>query len=263
MTEAARLAVSRSSGDTDAGALLRAYHRTGDPAAREKLIELYLPLVRRLARRFANCGEGLEDLVQVGSIGLIEAIDRFDPRRGTDLVGFAIPTITGEIKRHLRDRSSVVRMPRRLSELALTLRPARSALADQLHRAPTLSELAQEVGVCEEDVVAAIGTERARMPVRLSSVGGDGAELDGALQVEGAFVTSEERLLLAAGFRTLGARERRILHLRFFAGLSQVEIAREVGLSQIQVSRLIRDSLERMRGALEVRQTASKSLNVL
>ena len=251
----------RCPGRDDPGALLRAYHRTGDPVAREKLVELYLPLVRSLARRYAHCGEGLEDLVQVGSIGLIEAIDRFDPERGADLVSFAVPTITGEIKKHLRDRSTVVRVPRRLAERVLELRPAREVLAARLSRPPTLSELAQEMGLCEHDVAEAIATERARVPVWLSSGSGEDVELDGAMRVDGAFDTSEERLLLAAGFRTLAERERRILHLRFFAGMSQTEIAHEVGLSQIQVSRLIRDSLERMRAALDMTRAApSKSL---
>lgn len=249
------------SGRDDPGTLLRVYHRTGDPGARAKLAELYLPLVRSLARRYAHCGEVLEDLVQVGSIGLIEAIDRFDPERGTDFAGFAVPTITGEIKKHLRDRSTVVRMPRRLVELAFMLRPARELLAARLGRSPTVSELAQELGLPEDDVAKAIATERARLPIWLSTAGGGDVELDGAIAVEDAFDTSEERLLLAAGFRTLAERERRILHLRFFGGLSQVEIAREVGLSQIQVSRLIRDSLERMRAALDVqRASPSKSL---
>ena len=165
--------------------------------------------MRALARRYANRGERLEDLVQVGSIGLLEAIDRFDPNRGSDLASYAVPTITGVIRRHLRDRSTVVRMPRPLAE-------------------------------------------QARVPVCLSLVEGEGVETDDALHVEGAFAVSEERLLLAAGFRTLAARERRILHLHFFAGLSQKEVAREVGLSQIQVSRLIRVSLDRMRAALDV-----------
>ena len=192
----------------DSAALLRSYHGDGDRSAREKLVELHLPLVRALARRYANRGERLEDLVQVGSIGLLEAIDRFDPERGSDLASYAVPTITGVIRRHLRDRSTVVRLPRPLAE-------------------------------------------QVRAPICLSLVEGDGAESNSALHVEGAFDASEERLLLAAGFRTLAARERRILHLHFFAGLSQKEVAREVGLSQIQVSRLIRVSLERMRAALD------------
>ena len=198
-----------SSRRDDCAALLRSYHGAGDQSAREKLVELHLPLVRALARRYANRGERLEDLVQVGSIGLLEAIDRFDPERGSDLASYAVPTITGVIRRHLRDRSTVVRMPRPLAE-------------------------------------------QARVPVCLSLVEGESAETDDALRVEGEFAASEERLLLAAGFRTLAARERRILHLHFFAGLSQKEVAREVGLSQIQVSRLIRVSLDRMRAALDV-----------
>jgi RNA polymerase sigma-B factor len=237
----------------DPGALLRAYHRTGDAEARERLVQLYLPLVRALARRYANRGEAHEDLVQVGSIGLIQAIDRFDPERGSDFASFAIPTITGEIKNHLRDRSTAVRVPRRLAELSWSLRSPRERLATRLSRSPTLTELAREAGVREDDVAEALETERARSPVPLPD-GGSGP-VNGAIVVEGVFESCDDRLLLAACFRTLAERERRIMHLRFFAGLSQAEIAAEVGLSQIQVSRLIRSSLERMRGALGTEAT--------
>ncbi len=144
---------------------MRAYHGRGDRAARERLIELYLPLVRTLALRFAHSGERLDDLVQVGSIGLIEAIERFDPERGTDFSSFAIPTITGEIKNHLRDRTAVVRVPRRLAELTVDLHGARTRLAASLARAPTLSELARETGSDEGAVQEAMETERARRPV--------------------------------------------------------------------------------------------------
>jgi RNA polymerase sigma-B factor len=206
-------------------ALLRACRSADDSSARQRardeLVELYLPLVRSLARRYANRGEVLEDLVQVGTIGLLESIDRFDPRRGCDLSSFAVPTITGMIKRHLRDRSTVVRMPRPLAE-------------------------------------------RAQRPVCVSLVEGVSREIDGAMQTESAFDESEERLFLAAGFRALAPRERRILKLRYFAGLSQSEIADEVGLSQIQVSRLIRTSLDRMRAALELGQgTGAGATSVL
>jgi len=228
--------------------LLRSY-RAGDLGARQRLIELHLPLVRTLARRYANRGERLEDLVQVGSIGLIEAIDRFDPERGSDLVSFAVPTITGEIKNHLRDRTTVVRIPRRVGQLNVRVRAERESLAARLRRPPTLSELARETGVGENDVAEAIGTERARTPLPLPT-GGSSGDSDGAILVDGVYDPSDDRLLLAAGFRALDARQRRILHLRFFAGLSQAEIADEVGISQIQVSRLIRTSLERLRGAL-------------
>ena len=243
----------------DTGSLLRTYRRTGDVAARDRLVELYLPLVRALARRYAHCGERLDDLVQVGSIGLIEAIDRFDPERGSELPSFAIPTITGEIKNHLRDRTAAVRAPRRLAELILSLRGPRARLAASLARPPTISELAREVGIDESDVEEAIETERAQRLVPLSAANGDSGELDGATLVDDAFAASDDRLLLAAGFRTLAERERRILHLRFFAGLSQAEIAREVELSQIQVSRLIRSSLERLRGALDQKRAPGVS----
>ena len=226
------------------GELLLAYRRTGEPAFRDRLVERYLPLVRALARRYAGCGEPLEDLVQVGSIGLIGAIDRFDPERGDDFLRFAVPTITGEIKRHLRDRTAPIRPPRRLGELTLALRPSRERLATRLARPPTTKELALEAGVCERDVAEALWSELVRAPVSLSGVEADGA---GATGSRGAYDECDDRLLLAAGFRVLTARQRRILHLRYYAGLSQSEIAREVGLSQVQVSRLIRMSLERMR----------------
>lgn len=255
------VAAERRSGRSDSSSLLRAYHETGDAAAREGLVALYMPLVRSLAARYRHCGETLEDLVQVGSIGLIEAIDRFDPERGRDLAGFAIPTINGEIKRHLRDRSTIVRMPRRLSQQALRLRTAREVLAAHLRRPPSVTELARELGIDEEDVEEAMETERARVPLRLATSGGESPELDGAMRVDGGYEKSEERMLLAAGFRTLGERERRILHLRFFCGLSQTEIAQEVGLSQIHVSRLIRGSLEKMHAVLVPRNaTPAKSL---
>jgi RNA polymerase sigma-B factor len=231
--------------------VVRAYQRTRDRALRDRLVELYLPLVRTIARHFAHRGELLEDLVQVGCIGLIEAIDRFDCERGDDLAAFAIPTIRGEIRNHLRDRSTLVRVPRRFSELELALRPSRERLRTRLCRSPTISELAREAGVRESDVAEAVRSESVRMPRSLSSAG----ERPDLLDHLGAFAPdldlSDDRLLLAVGFRALGQRERRILHLRYWEDLSQAEIAREVGLSQVQVSRLIRTSLERMRGALE------------
>lgn len=234
----------------DPGHLLRAYRLTGDPDARERLVELYLPLVRALARRYAHCGEPVDDLIQVGSIGLIDAIDRFDPERGSDLSSFAIPTITGEIKNHLRDRAAAVRVPRRLAELTLSLRGPRARLAASLGRAPTLAELAREAGIDQGQVAEAIDAERARKLLPLSAA--EGGDEGGPCVIAGdAYGVSDDRLMLAVGFRTLAERERRILHLRFFAGLSQEEIAREVGLSQIQISRLIRGSLERMRGAID------------
>jgi RNA polymerase sigma-B factor len=230
--------------------LVHAYRSGRDEAARDRLIELYMPLVYGLARRYTNRGERFEDLVQVGSIGLIEAIDRFDPDRGDDFTSFAVPTITGAIRHHLRDRAAVVRIPRRLVELMSTLRPQHDALAHVLARSPTSSELARETGLRERDVADAIETERARTPLPLST-GEDAREgWEPALTVDGAYASIDDRLMLIAGLRTLAERERRIMHLHFFADLSQAEIAQQVGLSQVQVSRLIRASLERLRAAL-------------
>jgi RNA polymerase sigma-B factor len=231
--------------------VVRAYQRTRDRELRDRLVELYLPLVRTIARQFAHRGELLEDLVQVGCIGLIQAIDRFDSERGDDLGAFAIPTIRGEIRNHLRDRSTLVRVPRRFAELERTLRPSRERLRTRLCRSPTISELAREAGVGEADVAEAARSESARAPTSLSSARHGRDLLDHLCTLPRDLDLSDDRLLLAVGFRTLRERERRILHLRYYKDLSQAEIAREVGLSQIQVSRLISTSLERMRGALE------------
>jgi RNA polymerase sigma-B factor len=230
--------------------LLLAYHQTRDEAARARLVELYLPLVRSIARRYARNGERLDDLVQVGAIGLLQAIERFDPSRGPGLGAYAIPTIRGEIRNHLRDRSAPVRVPRRLAQLTARLRSPREELAARLRREPTLAELATETGVDRDDVADAIRSDLARVPVSLAD---EAVDRRRDALVEDAFDASDRRLLLAAAFRTLGLRERRILHLRFFRGLSQKEIAKEMGLSQIQVSRLIRASLERMRYVLDER----------
>ena len=221
-----------------------------------------MPLVRALARRFVNRGERFEDLVQVGSIGLLEAIDRFDPERGDDFTSFAVPTITGAIRHHLRDRAAVVRIPRRLAELTSVLRPHHDRLSHRLSRSPTLTELARETGLGERDVADAIETERARSPLTLSTAEDMPASADPALTIDGSFASTDDRLMLVAGLRTLAERERRIMHLHFFAGLSQAEIARQVGLSQVQVSRLIRASLVRMRVALGADRPVTTSRSV-
>ena len=189
--------------------LLRRYHRHGDMGARDRLIRQYLPLVRRLARRHAGCGEQLEDLVQVGSIGLIKAIDRFQLDRGVDLASFAIPTINGEIKRHLRDRAWPIRIPRRLQELDPSLRARATELVEA-----------------------------------------EGGELERESLVEPGYELGEDRVALSGSFHVLDERERRLLRLAFFDGLSQSQIAREVGISQIHVSRLTRRALSKLRAEL-------------
>jgi RNA polymerase sigma-B factor len=190
--------------------LLREYHRSGDLGARERLIAQYLPLVRRVARRHLGRGEQFEDLVQVGSIGLIKAIDRFQLDRGVDLATFAIPTIDGEIKRHLRDRAWPIRIPRRLQELDPSLKVRVTELVD-----------------------------------------GQNGEFEQESEVDRGYELGEDRIALASGFRVLDARERLLLRLAYFEGLSQSRIARRVGLSQIHVSRLTRRALTKLRLEIE------------
>ena len=232
--------------------LLRRYHDGGDLEARERLIEQYLPLVRSLARRYANRGEQLEDLVQVGCIGLIKAIDRFDVDRGVELTTYATPNIIGEIKRHFRDKGWSVRVPRGLQELNVQISKLIEQLTVQLGRSPTIPELAEAAGVEEEAVLEALESGRAYSSVSLST--GASSDEDGELDPleslgteEHEYEVSEDRAVLAPGFKVLDQRERRILHLRFFRGLTQSQIAEQIGISQMHVSRLIRRSLEKIR----------------
>jgi RNA polymerase sigma-B factor len=232
-------------------ALLRRYHEEGDLQAREQLIEQYMSLVRSLARRYSYRGEQLDDLVQIGSIGLIKAIDRFDLERGVELTTYATPNIIGEIKRHFRDRGWAVRVPRGLQELNVQLSKIVEQLTVQLSRSPTIPELAKASGVEEEQVLEAIESGRAYTSLSLS-VGGGGDDdeldpLDSLGTVEHGYEVSEDRAALAPGFKALDPRERMILQLRFFDGLTQSQIAQQVGISQMHVSRLIRRSLEKIR----------------
>jgi RNA polymerase sigma-B factor len=232
--------------------LLRRYHEGGDLEARQQLIEQYLPLVRSLARRYANRGEQLEDLVQVGSIGLIKAIDRFDVERGVELTTYATPNIIGEIKRHFRDKGWSVRVPRGLQELNVRLSQLLERLTVELERSPTIPELAKAAGVTEEEVLEALESGQAYTTVSLSGPVGPGEEgeldpLESLGELEHEYEISEDRAVLEPGLSILDERERRILHLRFWGGLTQSQIAQQVGISQMHVSRLIRRSLEKVR----------------
>src|SRR5947199_8613472 len=232
--------------------LLRRYHEHGDLAAREQLIEQYMSLVRSLARRYSYRGEQLDDLVQIGSIGLIKAIDRFDLSRGVELTTYATPNIIGEIKRHFRDRGWAVRVPRGLQELNVQLSKLVEGLTVQLGRSPTIPELAKAAGVEEEEVLEALESGRAYSSLSLSQGSGseDGEDLDpleSLGEVEHQYEVSEDRAVLAPGFKVLDERERRILHLRSFDGLAPSPVAPQVGISQMHLSRLIRRSLEKIR----------------
>jgi len=242
--------------------LLRRYHEQGDVAAREQLIEQYMTLVRSLARRYSYRGEQLEDLVQIGAIGLIKAIDRFDVNRGVELTTYATPNIIGEIKRHFRDRGWSVRVPRGLQELNLQLSRLIEELTVQHGRSPTIPELAKAASVTDEEVLEALESGRAYTSLSLSA-GSGGHDEDGELDpleslgtIEHQYEVSEDRAVLEPGFRVLDERERKILHLRFFEGLTQSQIAQQVGISQMHVSRLIRRSLEKIRDEIAAEQSA-------
>jgi len=227
--------------DTATARLLGAYRDQGDSRARERLAELYMPLVEVLAHRHDGRGAEHEDLVQAGSIGLLNAIERFDPKRGEEFVAFAVPTIAGEIKRHLRDRTATVRLPRRLHEASARLPSARQELAARLGRAPSPTELAAEVGLSAEELARLESTARGA----LDEVAADGApsELD----------ATESRMLLAGAFRTLADTDRTILYLRFVRESSRREVANELGMSQSALARRTNAALAKLRTELEDR----------
>src|SRR4051794_11779880 len=235
--------------------LLRRYHEHGDVAARQQLIERHIEFVRRLAQRYARRGEQLEDLTQVGCVGLIKAIDRFDGGFGASLTTYAAPNILGEIKRHFRDRGWSVRVPREVQELNVKLTRTIDELTTKLGRSPRVEELAQATGTTIEQVLEALESSSAYSALSLSEGPDPDEEGGGPLETLGdedaGYERSEARLTLAKGIERLPGRERAILHLRFFEGLTQSEIADRVGISQMHVSRLIRNSLDRMRRELD------------
>jgi RNA polymerase sigma-B factor len=241
--------------DLDFTRHLEAY-RDGDLEARDRLVTRYLPLVRSLAARYAGRGEPLEDLVQVGSIGLLLAIERFDTERGVQFTTYAVPTIVGEIQRHFRDRAWALHVPRRMKELSVRLTRTIEAMTAELGRAPTIAELAQATGAEEDEVVEALETSHAFSTRSLSQpLGHDGSEEETMQDVlgvpEDGYAEVEDTVLVEAGLAALDERERRIVELRFFDGLTQSEIAARVGISQMHVSRLLRRALHTMRGRLE------------
>jgi len=240
--------------DTDVDALLVAYHREGDLAARDRALVELMPLVRALASRYAGRGEPLEDLVQVGSIGLIKAVDRFDVDRGVDFPSYAVPTIVGEIRRHFRDKAWAMHVPRRLKELSLRLSRVLDQLTNELGRSPTIAELAAAAGVEEEEAIDALDSMNAYSTRPLDAPFDDSSD-DSLSEKLGAdevgYVEVEDGTLLAAGLDALDERERRIVELRFFDELTQSQIASEIGISQMHVSRLLRRALTTMRGRIE------------
>ena len=241
-----------------AGDLLAELHSLPEESPRRKslrdqLVELHMPLVVYLARRFSGRNEPMNDLVQVGAIGLIKAIDRFDPSRGLEFSTYATPTILGEIKRHFRDTGWLIHVPRRAQEMQTTLNAARADLSQELGRAPTVKELAARIEMDEDTVLEALDAARAYSGVPLDVLAAPGESVPehpmlGILD-EG-YEQVEQRALLREVIAKLPEAEREILLLRFIANKTQTEIAAIVGVSQMQVSRLVARGLKRMRESL-------------
>lgn len=223
--------------------------RTRDPRLRDELIVEHLELARRLAKRFAHRNEPFDDLYQVASMALIKAVDRFRPEFGCPFEAFAVTTVLGEIKRHFRDQGWAVRAPRRLQELYLEIRPTAEELGHQLGRAPTPKELAERLDASVEDVVEAMEAGHSYRSRSLDAMVQDGEHASSAISREdGRLRQLEELDAVKSGLHAIADRERRILKLRFYDDLTQSEIASRVGLSQMQISRLLNRTLSTLRG---------------
>jgi RNA polymerase sigma-B factor len=235
--------------------LLERYHHHGDQAAREALVERFLPLARQLARRYQRGGEPLDDLIQVASLGLLKAIDRFEPSRHTAFSSFAVPTILGELKRHFRDRGWSVRVPRDLQELSVRVDRVAEDMSRDLGRAPTPAEIAENIGIGTEQVLEAREAAGAYRAISLDRPRDDDEESDGMAETMGiedpGFGLAEDAATVERLMTVLGDREREVLRLRFAEDLTQSEIGQRVGVSQMHVSRLIRQAVARLREAAE------------
>ncbi|MFJ2112056.1 MULTISPECIES: RNA polymerase sigma factor SigF [unclassified Streptomyces] len=224
---------------------------------RNQLVRMHLPLVEHLARRFRNRGEPLDDLTQVATIGLIKSVDRFDPERGVEFSTYATPTVVGEIKRHFRDKGWAVRVPRRLQELRLSLTTATAELSQQHGRSPTVHELAERLGISEEEVLEGLESANAYSTLSL-----DVPDTDDESPAVADTLGSEDEALEGVEYREslkplledLPPREKRILLLRFFGNMTQSQIAQEVGISQMHVSRLLARTLAQLRERLLVEE---------
>jgi RNA polymerase sigma-B factor len=246
-------ASARADGDR---ALFERYLDRRDPVDRDVLVERFLPLARQLARRYQRADEPFDDLFQVACLGLVKAIDRFDLSRDAAFSSYAVPTILGEIKRYFRDRTWSVRVPRDLQELALRVDRKVTELSTDLRRQPTVDELAAVVGVDAERVLEAMEASAAYRASSLSLPRGDdddtGETLGDTLGVaEDGFELAEDRATLARLLQTVSPREREVLRLRFEEDLTQAEIGELIGVSQMQVSRIIRQSMSRLRTVAE------------
>lgn len=236
--------------------LFRRFKEEGDMDAREKLVMSHLNLVRFIANKFKNRGEPIDDLVQVGYLGLLKAIDRFDPARGLEFTTFATPTIMGEIKRHFRDKGWSVRVPRRLQELSAKVNQATDTLTSQLQRSPTIAEIAEYLDATVDEVLEAMESSSAYSSVSLEAP--SGMEDDDAPSVIDRYATEDEelaftddRIIIEEALAGFSPREREVIEMRFLQGMTQIEIAEKLGISQVQVSRLLRRTLKKIQEKID------------
>jgi RNA polymerase sigma-B factor len=232
--------------------LLNRFHREGDASSRDELVERFLPLARQLARRYQRGNEPLDDLIQVASIGLVKAVDRYDPDRGTAFSSYAVPTILGELKRYFRDSGWAVHVPRGMQERVMTVNQAISKLSRELGRSPTASEVAGEIDETPELVLeameAAIAYDAVSLDTPRSSDEDEGdTYADTMGMIDERFELVEYKSAIGPTMRALPERDRLVLKLRFEDDLTQLEIAERIGVSQMHVSRLIRRALKRLR----------------
>ncbi len=249
-------ASAATSGSTE---LFERWHRFGDRRARDELIERFLPLARKLARRYVPSSEPYEDLVQVASLGLVKAVERFDPTRGFAFTSFAVPTIVGELKRYFRDSGWALHVDRSAQERARKITEAQQELTTRTGRSPTVNEIAQYLEVSQEEVLDGLQTAEAYDAISLdaplqSDDDGASTRLDAIGDVDENLVLVDEHATIFAAARHLTKRERQILFLRFSEDLTQTEIAERIGVSQMQVSRLLRRSIQRLRDLTEERR---------
>ena len=252
--DAPRAALRRSTGTltrSESDRLFDRWQKQGDQAARAELVKRYLPLARKLSRRYGGAREPFEDLLQVASLGLVKAVDRFDPSRGTAFSSFAVPTIMGELKRYFRDQGWAVHVPRGAQERAVKVEDAQNKLSARTGHAPTVGEIAEYLELSLEDVLDALETSRAHHAASLDAPSDDG-DSDGATVVDTIGRNDprldgiETRLTVGAAAGQLTERERTVLGLRFVHDMTQTEIAERVGVSQMQISRILRRSIARL-----------------
>ncbi len=236
--------------------LFRRYKEEGDEEAREQLIVSHVNLVRYIAAKFKNRGEPLDDLIQVGTIGLIKAIDRFDPSRGLEFTTYATPTIMGEIKRHFRDKGWTIRVPRRLQELSAKVNSATDELTARLQRSPSIEEVAEYLDTTADEVLEAMESSSAYSSVPLEAQGGNEDDdapsvIDRYASVDGDLEASDDRMVLEGVIGEFPEADQQAIRMRFIDGMTQVEIAKRLGISQVQVSRMLRRALRRIQDKID------------